>query len=198
MSNETVAAVLMSLLVLILPLSSLIARRPPLGQTLRYGVAWVGIFALLLVLFSFRDDLRAGWNTLFERFDPSAPKIVGENVRIRQDEGGHFSAKAMVNGREVLFLIDTGATTSMMSRGSANAANVPVSETGFAAIVETANGTTAMRRARIESLKVGSIVREDHAILVSEDMGEMNMLGMNFLSSLKSWRVEGKDMVLTP
>lgn len=198
MSEELIAALLISLLFLMLPLMSLIARRPPLGQTLRYALAWAGIFAFALVLFSFRDEVGAGWNELLRRGDPSAPQTVGETVRIRQDENGHFSVKALVNGRETLFLIDTGATSSMLSRGSARAASVDVSENGFAVMVETANGATAMRRARIESLRIGAISRADHPVLVADDMGEMNMLGMNYLNGLGGWRVEGKEMILTP
>ena len=56
MSEGQTAALLLSLLLLILPLSSLIARRPPAGQTLRFALAWVGIFGVGIVLFSFKDE----------------------------------------------------------------------------------------------------------------------------------------------
>jgi len=58
---------------------------------------------------------------------------------------------------------------------------------------------TMMRRAEIGTLDLGGIERKDHAILVSSDAeDDVDLLGMNFLSSLKSWRVEGREMVLEP
>ena len=95
-------------------------------------------------------------------------------------------------------MIDSGASTTTMSLVDAQTAGVAIDTSGFGVAVETANGKAIMQRARIGRLTVGSIERADHAILVSPDVDELNLLGMNFLSSLKSWKVEGGEMVLTP
>ena len=96
-----------------------------------------------------------------------------------------------------MLLIDTGATTTSLSRNFAKKAGVEVSDVGFGVIVETANGMTTMRRARARSISIGPITRENQPLWVGEDDG-INVLGMSFLSSLSSWRVEGKTMILVP
>lgn len=198
MSSDQTANLIYALLFLVLVGSSLIARRLPIGQTLRYALAWVAIFAGAIVLFSFRHQLGEAWAQVKRELNPDAPVQSGSDVRILRGEDGHFSVTAKVNGRAVRFLIDSGATTSTMAQADAAAAGVDVNERGFDVVVETANGMANMRRARIAKLEVGGIVQTDVPILVSRDVEELNLLGMSFLSSLKSWRVEGREMILTP
>lgn len=198
MSSDQTANLIYALLFLVLVGSSLIARRLPLGQTVRYALAWLAIFAGAIVLFSFRHQLGEAWEQVKRELNPGAPVQSGESVRILRGEDGHFSVDARVNGHAVRFLIDSGATTSTMARADAAAAGVDVNAPGFDVVVETANGMANMRRARIARLEVGNIVQSDVPILVSKDVEELNLLGMSFLSSLKSWRVEGREMILTP
>lgn len=198
MTGNQTASLIYSLLFLVLVASSLVARRLPIGQTIKYALAWVAIFTGGLVLFSFRHQAGQAWEQFKREINPDAPVQSGQSVRILRGEDGHFHVDAKVNGHTVRFLIDSGATTSTMSRAGAEAAGVAISDAGFGAAVETANGMTMMRRARIDRLTIGNIERTDHAILVSDDMDELNLLGMNYLSSLASWKVEGREMILTP
>nr|WP_237220007.1 TIGR02281 family clan AA aspartic protease [Sphingomonas arenae] len=108
-------------------------------------------------------------------------------------EDGHFWVEAQINGQDVRFLVDSGATTTTISRSVADAAGI---QTGMRAdIVSTANGTIAMPRGRASVVELGPIRRMDIAVNVhpSEDL---NVLGMNFLSSLRSWGVQGNTLVL--
>lgn len=198
MTSDQTANLIYSLLFLVLIGSSLIARRLPIGQTLKYALAWVAIFTGAIVLFSFRHQLGQAWEQVKRELNPGAPVQSGKTVRILRGDGDHFAVDAKVNGRSVTFMIDSGATTTTMSTADAAVAGVDVNEAGFDVVVETANGTASMRRARIARLEVGGIVREDVPILISDDVEELNLLGMNFLSSLSSWRVEGREMILTP
>jgi aspartyl protease family protein len=198
MSDGQVASLVFSILVLVLVASSLISRRLPIGQTLKFAGIWIAIFAVGIVLFSFRDQAGDVMQKVRRQLNPSEPVQAGGSVRILRGDDGHYSVSAKVNGRTVRFLVDTGATTSTMSRSSALAAGVDVPDSGFGVMVETASGTAMMRRARIRELAIGSIRRDDVAILVSDDIEDLNLLGMNYLSSLSAWRVEGRELILTP
>jgi aspartyl protease family protein len=191
------ARMIYALLCLILVGSALMARRLPMGHTLKYALGWVAIFGIGLTLASFRHEGAALWHRVIASVSPETPTIVGKAVLVGKGEDGHFHVAGQVNGHNVTFLIDTGATTSTLSGSTAKAAGVDVEEGGFPVIVDTANGTAAMHRARAE-LTVGNIRRADLPFLVSEDVEDLNLLGMNFLSTLKSWRVEGNDMVFEP
>jgi aspartyl protease family protein len=62
--------------------------------------------------------------------------------------------------------------------------------------VQTANGVVTVQRGRAESMKVGPIERSDVAVHISDAFGDMNVIGMNFLSTLSGWGVEGRTLVL--
>jgi aspartyl protease family protein len=198
MTSGQIASLMFSLLVMVLVLSNLLSRKLPLGQVAKYALAWAGIFAVAVVLFSFRDQAGQVLQHVKRQLNVEDPMQVGQSVHILRSEDGHFRVNAKVNGRSVRFLVDTGATTSTMSRSDAQAAGVDVSDGGFSVAVDTANGMAMMRRARIAQLKIAGIHRNDIAILVSDDIEDLNLLGMNVLSSLSSWRVEGRELILTP
>ncbi len=176
--------------------SSLTARRLPLGQTLEMALAWVAIFGGVFVLFLFRDEGRAVWNRARAELSGNSGQTVGKTLRIRKSDDGHFWVRATANGNPVKFLIDSGATVTTLTPQVAAGAGVAPSG-GFPLMVETANGTVATQRERIEMLSVGPITQADApAQIGSAAMGETNLLGMSFLSSLKSWRVEGDTLIL--
>jgi aspartyl protease family protein len=64
--------------------------------------------------------------------------------------------------------------------------------------LSTANGSVEAQRGKIQSLQVGPLVAHDLPIVVAEEFGDSNVIGMNFLSKLGSWRVAGGEMVLEP
>lgn len=179
---------------LVLALSSLIARRIPLGQAAKMALAWVAIFLVAALIVGQRHEFARIWNDAFG----GSQQVQGSAMRIEIADDGHFWADAQVNGRAVRFMIDSGATTTAMSRASAAAAGVSVSDSGFPVSIDTANGTVAARRARIDRLQIGSIQASDLAIVVAEEFGDTDVLGMNFLSQLESWRVEGQFLILQP
>lgn len=174
--------------------SSLFAMRLPIGKAMKMAVAWVAVFAIGFALFSFRSEFMAiGHRLKAEAI--GTPIQVGEELRIPMSEDGHFWVEATINGHDSPFLADSGASVTTISRKTANIAGI---ETGMrVAMVDTANGTVQMRKAHAASFSVGSIQREDFPLQVNDHDGS-NVLGMNFLSSLGSWRVEGNYLVLQP
>lgn len=194
MSEGQAPSALYMILVLVLVASSLISMRLPISRVLKMAAAWVAIFAVGFALFSFRSEfMSVGQRLKAEAI--GSPIEVGGEVRIPMAEDGHFWVEASVNGREMPFLVDSGASVTTISRSTADAAGV---ETGIrVAVVETANGTVQMHKANADSFAVGSIMRSDFPVQVNDHDGS-NVLGMNFLSSLRSWRVEGNYLVLQP
>jgi aspartyl protease family protein len=184
------------LLCILLVASSLIGLRLSTGKALRMGLAWIAIFGVGFALFAFRDDFSSlGHRLKEEAVGATAVENPGGELRIPMQGDGHFWVDAVVNGAPVRFLIDSGASVTTISRQVADAAQI---ETGIRVeMVETANGTVQMPKARAQELKVGSIRLNDFPVLISQQDG-LNVLGMNFLSSLDSWGVQGRTLVLQP
>ena len=180
------------LLLLVLVGSAFFSRRLPLGKSLKMAVAWIGIFGAVFVLVAFRDDFSAIGQKLRAELT-GAPMVAGQTVRIPISEDGHFWVKGKLNGEDVRFLVDSGASTTTVSRSVAAAAGL---ETGIRSEqVGTANGIVVMKKSRASSLRIGSIERQDIGVNINPN-DNINVLGMNFLSSLAGWRVDGRYLVL--
>lgn len=197
MNGDDNASMIYGLIVIMLLVSSLAARRLPLKQTAKMLLAWVAIFLGVFALFLFRDEFSEIWKRAKADF-AGAEVAADGSMRIKKDESGHYRVWASVNGKKILFLVDTGATSTVLNPRDAANANVEVDSSGFPVISQTANGLAEGRRARIAKLEVGPISRKDFPAEVAEGLGDTNLLGMSFLSSLKGWRVEGNELILNP
>ncbi|WP_114951232.1 retropepsin-like aspartic protease family protein [Sphingosinicella terrae] len=181
--------------VLVLVGSALVVRRIPLAQGLKMLAGWVLIFAAAFIIFTMKDEFLALGNRLLLETRGGVEQTAGGEIRIRQAPDGHFWVTAEVNGEPVRFLIDSGATTTSLSRETADRVGIAPG-TGFQAMVRTANGIVMVDRGRADTLKVGTIERRDVGVHISDAFGDMNVIGMNFLSSLSSWSVEGRTLVM--
>jgi aspartyl protease family protein len=199
MSEGDTASLVYSLMLLVLVGSALISRALPIGQTIKMALAWIGIFALIFLLVSFRPEMKLIWQRITGELGlASAPEITGEPMTLRKSEDGHFWVTAEVNGRPMRFMVDSGATFTAISAKAAQAAGVEPSGLGLKTVIDTANGMVEADRGTIADLRVGTLAMRDHDVLISDGLGDTNLLGMNFLSELESWRVEGSSMILVP
>ena len=183
------------LMAIMLVIGSLMSRREPIAKLLTMALAWIAIFAAGFILFTFRDNF--SW--VAQRLKAEAigtPVIQGRETRIPMAIDGHFWVEGRVNGVSVKFLVDSGATMTTIDRETAQKAGVPVSPRADQ-LVRTGNGVIRVATARARTLEVGGIERHDVGLQVAEH-DDLNVLGMNFLSSLSRWGVEGRWLVLVP
>jgi aspartyl protease family protein len=193
MTNDLMLGGVYLLMAMMLVLGALMARREPAAKLFTMALAWVAIFGAGFVLFTFRDNL--GW--VAQRLKAEAvgtPVQQGRETRIPMAIDGHFWVNAKLNGRDVKFLVDSGATTTTIDRETAKAAGVEISARRDL-YVRTGNGVIRVASARADQLTVGSITRNDVALEIA-DNDDLNVLGMNYLSSLSRWGVEGRWLVL--
>jgi aspartyl protease family protein len=187
-----------SILILAAIAAVILLGRVPLVRTLVRAVAWVALAAVLFVAFDQRERLGLGAGRLSEFVDPQAQKVVGEELRIRMAPDGHFWARVRFGGIERRLLVDSGATLTALSTDTAAAAGIDVRDEVLPVILRTANGDVRAQTGSIDELRLGNIVARDLPVVVSPAFGRVDVLGMNFLSRLRSWRVEGKTLILVP
>ena len=193
MTNDLMLGGVYLLMAIMLVAGSLMARREPAAKLLTTALAWVAIFGAGFILFTFRDHL--GW--VGQRLKAEAvgtPVEEGRETRIPMAIDGHFWVNAKINGHDVKFLVDSGATTTTIDRETARAAGVPVSSRRDQ-VVRTGNGIIRVASGRADQLTVGGITRQDIALEIA-DNDDLNVLGMNYLSTLSRWSVEGRWLVL--
>jgi aspartyl protease family protein len=177
--------------------SSLAVRRLPMGQGLKMAAGWILIFVVFFVGFTLKDDFASLYRRVVGGSGEGQVVHVGDALRIRKSEDGHFWVDGDVDGTKVRFLIDSGASKVSLTAETARKAGVEPSSS-FPVMIATANGTVPAQTGTAKRIKIGTIERRDMDIYMAETFGDMNVLGMNFLSSLSSWGVEGEWLVLKP
>ncbi len=199
MSAEDGPSLVWGVVMVILLISSLAARRLPIGQMAKMALAWIAIFTLLFVVFSFRFEFLAVWERIKSEFDGTAAQtVVGEAIEVKRQDDGHYWVQVEINGKDARFLIDSGATTTAVNATTARETGIDVDTSGYPVIINTANGKVTAQRGLARSLQLGPLKLNDHKVVVSDSFGDTNVLGMNFLDGLSSWKVENNIMTLQP
>ena len=182
------------LMAVMLIAGALIGRRAPIAKGITSIFAFIVIFGAGFIVFSFRDGL----NYVAQRLEAEATgrpvQVASDVIRVPLAVDGHFWIQAEVNGVPVDFLVDSGATMTTIGRKTAALAGVPVSNQR-SQLVRTGNGLIRVATGNADEVMLGDIQRRDVRMFVA-DGDELNVLGMNFLSSLTRWSVEGRWLVL--
>lgn len=129
---------------------------------------------------------------------PSAHYATGVRAAtVPMSREGHFSASFRINGRSVKGLIDTGATYVAINRSTARHLGVSPSQSDFKHQVRTANGTTSAALVNLDRMEIGAISVDNIEAFVLEDKAlSSTLIGMSFMSKLKSYRVNNNRMEL--
>ena len=173
------------------------------GVMLRDAVTWLALGLGLVTLYAYKEELM-----------PIAARVVGEllpgsamtveqstggltEVRIRKRLDGHFTATVKVNGKSLSMIVDTGASTIVLRPEDAKKAGIDLSRLTYRVPVLTANGRTIAARVRLDEVAVGPLDRKKVDALVAQPGAlTQSLLGMSFLSRLRSYEFSGDFLTL--
>lgn len=193
--NDTLLNAVLLVGVMALAARALLSRQLTISTFIGSLLIWGALGLVLFVGFKNSDRIDAFFARVTGNVEQRAE---GGVVEIRMARDGHFWATTKLNGHDVRMLIDSGATKTAISLETANAAGIAADTGRPPVVVETANGTVEATFGAVDKLEVGSLVTRDIDVLMAENFGESNVLGMNFLSRMKSWRVENRVLILEP
>lgn len=175
----------------------LLQRIPVVGRIIRFAIS-LALFAFLIFVLLQQAPYQPELSRLTSGLGLDNQQVAGKELRVKMAPDGHFWVNASVNGVDTRMLIDSGATVTAISTQTAKAARVDTG-TGLAPVMlRTANGAAPAETGAIEELRVGNIVARNLRIVTAPGLGSLDVLGMNFLSKLDSWRVEGRTLILVP
>jgi clan AA aspartic protease (TIGR02281 family) len=118
-------------------------------------------------------------------------------VQIPRGQGGEFGLQARINGVAAPMVIDTGATSVVLTYETAKAAGLPLELLSYTVQVDTANGRARAASVTLDRLTVGGIVERSVPALIAQ-AGQLrtSLLGMSFLNRLESWEVRGDKLMM--
>ncbi len=181
-------------------MASLLFGQPKLRDLVKGTLFWGGLLAILVTGYTFKSDLIAGGYRVLGALAPGlAVNQTDGSILVVRDAGGHFHLDAKVNGAPVRFLLDTGASAVVLTYDDARKAGFSDNDLSFTVPVSTANGRAVVAPIRLESIKVGDTdFSRIRGFVARKGALETSLFGLSALDKLKSWRIEGDRLIMTP
>lgn len=171
--------------------------RGSIGQHLKYVAIWAGIIAVLALGYAYRAELAEVPQRLKLAFNVGTPVAVGERTLVvPQGDDGAYVVDGLVNGQRVRFMVDTGASETVLSPDDARRVGIPVDALTYGYEAETANGKGYSAAYDATSLAVGPIKLEGFRVMVNKAPMSGSLLGMSFLKRLDAFEFRDRRMIL--
>ena len=187
-----------SLLVLLAAATARIFTSGPINwsQTARHAAVWIGVVLATALGFTYRADLLAAAARVRGELAPAVGQKGGaREVVVTLGESG-FQVMGEVNGQPMRFVVDTGATDTVLSPDDAHRAGLDRAGLTFDHLAETANGTGRGARATAHDLSVGDIRFTQVPVVINQAPMTSSLLGMSFLRWLKSFEIRDGRLYL--
>jgi aspartyl protease family protein len=162
-------------------------------------------FVAILVLISgyqYRYELQDVANRVTVGLVPGSPLSVTDadglsTVTLEKLSNGHFGSQVAVDGATVSMIVDTGASSTVLTAADAELAGFDPRSLSYTIPISTANGNTRAALVTVKEISVGAISRRNMPVLVAESgMLDQSLLGMNFIGTLSGFDVRGDRMIL--
>lgn len=187
---STIGSLIFQILLLAMLISSLLIKsKVDRNKKLQNIAIWLLIIFVGTIIYNNKS--------LLNNFVPYVAN-TSENgkIEIQKSSDNHFYLMTKVNGKNIIFLIDTGATTTTLTEKDAKRIGINLNDLKYNQIIKTANGISFSAVAKIENFEVGNFRINDFWVLVNKNLSENSLLGMNFLKKLKGYEVFNNKMIL--
>ena len=177
MSGDSLASLgYLALLLLALGGAYLASHRQSVGKSLQMALVWGMIFMGCMAIYGL-------WGDISRDYGRKSLPITQQDgaIALPRASDGHYYVTAEVNGTEIEFLVDTGASDIVLSRVDAARIGFDSDKLAFLGSARTANGVVPIAYGRLKTIRLGHHL--DQAVSVSINGGEMDksLLGMSYL-----------------
>jgi aspartyl protease family protein len=211
LSHDKIAQLIAGVAVLIFIGSGVIATyRGRAGLAVRHARDWLLFIILLTAVYNYRLELLSFAIRTANDYMPShihiplpielsepEPHGPGRTARIKRQWNGHFVAPVAVEGKTIDMLIDTGASTVVLRAEDAKRAGLDITRLNYSVPVQTANGRSFAAPVFLKNVSIGAVsVPGVDALVAKPGSLQTSLLGMSFLSRLRSYEFSGKYLTL--
>lgn len=167
----------------------LVEARPNRSKMLQQASIWALIFFGMIAIVGLWSDIR--------RHSLSLPRASESgDIILPRGWDGHFQVVGQVNGTQVNFLIDTGASDTVLTRTDAARIGIDVDALAFLGTASTANGDVRTAAIRLDTVEIGPIQEQNLRAVVNDGELGISLLGMSFLSRFTEITMTDDQMIL--
>jgi aspartyl protease family protein len=198
LSTEDFGSLAYKLLILVF-LAAVLATmfRERFTQAITAALLWVVVGLLLVIGYTYRFELGDVANRVLAELIPGHVISHGRTVEVARTSGGDFAISGQINGAHVPLVLDTGASSVVLTPDDAKAAGLPLDLLNYTVNIDTANGRTRAAPVTLDHITIGGLEeRSVEALVVQPGQLRTSLLGMSFLNRLQSWQVIGDQLVL--
>ena len=171
--------------------------RERFAQAITAALLWVVVGLMLVVGYSYRFELHNVADRVLAELVPGHVISHGRAIEVARTNAGDFGISAQINGARIAMVLDTGASSIVLTRDDARAAGLPLEVLNYTVSIDTANGRTRAAPVTLDRVAIGSLVeRSVEALVAQPGQLRMSLLGMSFLNRLQSWEVRGDHLLL--
>ncbi|MFC3722103.1 MAG: TIGR02281 family clan AA aspartic protease [Neoaquamicrobium sediminum] len=173
-----------------------------LSHAVRTGAIWLLIILLLMGGYQYRYELQDIASRVTAGLIPGSPLSVSDAdgraaVMLDRLSNGHFEVRAQIDGTPVMTMVDTGATSTVLTYDDASRAGYEPDTLSFTIPIMTANGEARAARVVADEIRIGDIVRNRVPVMVAErGRLDRSLLGMNFIGTLSGFDMRGERLIL--
>ena len=192
MSGDSLASLgYLALLLLALGGAYLASHRQSVGKSLQMALVWGMIFMGCMAIYGL-------WGDISRDYGRNSLPITQQDgaIALPRASDGHYYVTAEVNGTEIEFLVDTGASDIVLSRLDAARIGFDLDRLAFLGSARTANGVVPIAYGRLKTIRLGHHL--DQAVSVSINGGEMDksLLGMSYLGRFGRIEITQDQLIL--
>ncbi len=166
-------------------------------QAITMALLWVVVGLLLVIGYSYRFELGNVADRVVAELIPGHVISHGRTVEVARTSDGDFAIAAQINGARMPVVLDTGASSVVLTHDDAKAAGLPLDLLNYTVSIDTANGRTRAAPVTLDRIAIGALEeRSVEALVVQPGQLRTSLLGMSFLNRLQSWQVSGDRLIL--
>jgi aspartyl protease family protein len=161
------------------------------------ALLWVVIGLILVIGYTYRFELKNVADRVEAELIPGHVISHGRTVEVARTSAGDFAIGAQINGAKIPMVLDTGASSVVLTHDDAKAAGLPLDLLNYTVGIDTANGRTRAAPVTLDRIAIGGLEeRSVDALVVQPGQLRQSLLGMSFLNRLQSWQVSGDRLML--
>ena len=171
--------------------------RDRLTEAIMGALLWAVIGIVLVIGYSYRYEVNQVADRVIAELMPGHVISHGRTAEVARTSSGDFAISAQINGSRVHMVVDTGATSVVLTAEDAKAAGLPLALLNYSVNIETAMGRTRAAPVTLDRVAMGELEeRSVEALVVQPGQLRTSLLGMSFLNRLQNWQVNGDRLML--